>query len=203
MSEAARPKTPDLVRQEIDKLEMWLSFAEKRESAVIGDYPIGRQARGYCKLEVEHSPTKGYRTVRTTTNKHGRWCAPKKSTYRTYTCVIRHPHMRHNALWLCFSAQGVYVNYANGEPATIAQAPHYCEPRRQEQKYKVSSQTYSMGAGTAGLGLQPQGDAVETEHAIPADRPELCDAYDLWKQELQRVLTAWKARPAVPSEPAA
>ena len=49
--------------------------------ATIDDYPIGRRERGKCRLQVERAAGKGYRTVRTTTNKLGRWCAPKKSTY--------------------------------------------------------------------------------------------------------------------------
>ena len=82
-------------------------------------YPIGSLARGLCKLQVEETKH-GYRTVRTTTNKKGVWCKPKKSTYRSYTCVCRRLG---DAMWLCFSATGVGVNAANGETATLAIAP--------------------------------------------------------------------------------
>ena len=56
--------------------------------ATIDDYPIGRRERGKCRLQVERAAGKGYRTVRTTTNKFGRWCAPKKSTYRNSVYVV-------------------------------------------------------------------------------------------------------------------
>ena len=49
--------------------------------ATIDDYPIGRRERGKCRLQVERAAGKGYRTARTTTNKFGRSCKPKKSTY--------------------------------------------------------------------------------------------------------------------------
>jgi len=51
--------------------------------AVIQKYPIGGSDYGLCRLEVHHSPRKGWRTVRTTTNKYGTWCKPKLSTYQT------------------------------------------------------------------------------------------------------------------------
>ena len=54
----------------------------------IDDYPIGRRERGKCRLQVERAQGKGYRTVRTTTNKSGRWCAPKKSTYSNSLIVV-------------------------------------------------------------------------------------------------------------------
>src|SRR5271166_3752556 len=56
--------------------------------ATIDDYPIGRRERGKCRLQVERAAGKGFRTVRTTTNKFGRWCAPKKSTYANNVTVV-------------------------------------------------------------------------------------------------------------------
>lgn len=52
------------------------------DGAVIREYPIGGGNYGQCRLEVQHHPRRGWRTVRTTTDKKNRWCKPKASTYR-------------------------------------------------------------------------------------------------------------------------
>ena len=105
--------------------------------ATIDDYPIGRRERGKCRLHVERAAGKGYRAVRTTTNKFGRWCAPKKSTYRNSVyVVIRDYDDEHQVVWLAVgnpAAQwgGAHctVQYANGEGFSLAKcwrndAPH-------------------------------------------------------------------------------
>ena len=69
--------------------------------ATIDDYPIGRRERGKCRLQVERAAGKGYRTVRTTTNKFGRRCAPKKSTYRNGVYVVIRDYDEGNqVVWL-------------------------------------------------------------------------------------------------------
>jgi hypothetical protein len=60
-----------VVRDQLERSHLCLD-------ATIDDYPIGRRERGKCRLQVSRAANKGYRTVRTTTNKAGRWCAPKK-----------------------------------------------------------------------------------------------------------------------------
>ena len=90
--------------------EIRATFAEVRDrldrsnlclDATIDDYPIGRSERGKCRLQVERAQNKGYRTVRTTTNKYGRWCAPKKSTYsNSVIVVVRDWDDEHQHAWL-------------------------------------------------------------------------------------------------------
>ena len=90
--------------------EIRATFAEVRDQiershlcldATIDDYPIGRRERGKCRLQVERAPNKGYRTVRTTTNKYGRWCAAKKSTYsNSLIVVVRDWDTEHQHAWL-------------------------------------------------------------------------------------------------------
>ena len=78
-------------------------------------YPIGRRERGKCRLHVERAKNKGYRTVRTTTNKFGRWCAPKKSTYRNgIYVVVRDYDDAHQGVWL-----------AVGNPAAQCGGAHF------------------------------------------------------------------------------
>ena len=86
--------TFDAVRYKIGRMNLCLD-------ATIEDYPIGRRERGKCWLQVERAAGKGDRTVRTTTNKFGRWCAPKKSTYRNSVYVVVGDYDdEHQVVWL-------------------------------------------------------------------------------------------------------
>ena len=73
--------TPDEIRATFAGVRQQIVGMNLCLDATIDDYPIGRRERGKCRLQVERAAGKGYRTVRTTTNKFGRWCKPKKSTY--------------------------------------------------------------------------------------------------------------------------
>ena len=84
----------DSVRKRIGRMTLCLD-------ATIDDYPIGRAEPGKCRLQVERAADKGCRTVRTTTNKHGRWCKPKQSTYRNSVyVVVRDYDDEHQVVWL-------------------------------------------------------------------------------------------------------
>jgi hypothetical protein len=113
------------------------TFAEVRDriahnnlcvDATIDDYPIGRRERGKCRIQVERARNKGYRTIRTTTNKHGRWCAPKKSAYsNSQIVVVRDWDSEHQNAWLsCGNPRSHYgaaqfsVQYANGAGVALA-----------------------------------------------------------------------------------
>lgn len=65
---------------------MSLMFTNPRLKAEFDDWPSGRD-RVKCKFEVEYTPKKGYRTSRTT-QKDGRWCAPKYDTYGDKTVIV-------------------------------------------------------------------------------------------------------------------
>lgn len=65
-----------------------VQYSNPRLVAEINDWPIGGGNRGICKFEVEDGGKKGKRIVRTTTDKHGRWCKPKKDTYAAAVCVV-------------------------------------------------------------------------------------------------------------------
>ncbi len=57
-----------------------MKFSNPRRIAEFTDWPIGGSARGNCRFSVE-SNNKGERVSRTTTDKNGRWCKPKYTTY--------------------------------------------------------------------------------------------------------------------------
>ena len=192
--------------------EIRTTFAEVRDrieqsnlclDATIDDYPIGRRERGKCRLQVERRQGKGYRTVRTTTNKYGRWCAPKKSTYsNSVIVVVREWDDEHQHAWLsCGNPRAQYggahvcVQYANGAGIALAKCWRTDAPRREDVRFTSVIRTSSLGI-TAG-GPRPENMSEERqERVLMADSAEECDAWDVWVEELETVrqllLNVWK-----------
>jgi len=172
--------------------------------ATIDDYPIGRRERGKCRLQVERAKGKGYRTVRTTTNKFARWCAPKKSTYHnSVSVVISDWDDEHQVVWLSvgnpaaqYGGAHVCVQYANGEGHALAKCWRNDPPRREDHHYTTVIRKSSLSI-TRG-GLRPENMTEEREeHVLKADPPEECAAWDVWVEELKTVrqllLDVWNA----------
>ena len=66
-----------------------MKYSNPRLVAEFNDWPIGGTHRGQCKFEVEPAkPGKGVRISRTTTDKHGRWCKPKVTTYGGPAAIV-------------------------------------------------------------------------------------------------------------------
>ena len=172
--------------------------------ATIDDYPIGRRERGKCRLQVERAAGKGYRTVRTTTNKFGRWCAPKKSTYQqqrlrwsstTGTTSTSMPGCgwatRLPSTAALTSASSTPTAGASSWPSAGGMTPRAVSPTLHD-----GHATRRVSASPAG-GLQPENMTEEREqHVLEADSPEECDAWDVWVEELKTVrqllLNVWK-----------
>ena len=187
-------------------------FAEARDrialgilclDATIDDYPIGRRDRGQCLLQIERAKNKGYRTVRTTTNKAGRWCAPKKTTYsNSLIVVVRERDPEHQHAWLssgnqraAYGGAHVGVQYANGTGVALAKCWRNDPPRREDLHYTSVIRTSNLGI-TAG-GLRPENMTEERkERVLTANSAEECDAWDVWVEELETVrqllLNVWK-----------
>src|SRR5262249_38994885 len=133
--------------------------------------PIGRRERGQCRLQVERASGKGYRTVRTTTDRSGRWCKPHRSTFRNVvTVVVDDFEGERTTGWLAISERCAYVQYPNGDGFHVVDAPCMSPPRRTEEK-TVMVMTPLFGS---------PGQEERIEHVWPADPPELCDAWDAW-----------------------
>ena len=131
--------------------------------------PIGRRERGKCRLQVEFDGRKAYRTVNTRTDKHGRWCKPKKSTFRNgITVVVDDLEGERTTAWLAVDSRCVYVHFPNGEGFHVVDAPCMSPPRRTEEKSVMVMRPI--------FGLPGKEDRVE--HVWPADPPELSDAWD-------------------------
>ena len=184
------------VRNQIEQSHLCLD-------ATIDDYPIGRRERGKCRLQVERAKNKGYRTVRTTTNKAGRWCAPKKSTYsNSLIVVVRDWDTEHQHAWLScgdprarYGGAHVGVQYANGAGIALAKCWRNDAPRREDVHYTSVIRTSNLGI-TAG-GLRPESITEERQdRVLTADSAEECDAWDVWVEGLetvrQIVFNAWK-----------
>jgi hypothetical protein len=203
------------VRQTIAGMDLGLD-------ATIDDYPIGRRERGKCRLQVERAAGKGYRTVRTTTNKHGRWCAPKKSTYgnavivvvRGYGEAYNHPegperdNLARQVVWLSagnpaaqWGGSHVCVRYANGEGYSMAKCWRNDAPRREPHIYTTTWTKSKLSITGAGVETGQPAQEKET-HTLEADSPEECDAWDVWVDELKSVRQllrdVWTAAEPVP-----
>jgi hypothetical protein len=142
----------------------------------IDDYPIGGNRRGACKMGVESKPNCGIRSVKTTTNKHGKWCAPKCSTYRDgrttkMFVMTSHPEVE-RAVWVTVSMSGgnnsgggVYLCDATNNTKRIAGCPFPSVPSRCALAYK------------------------DGEHGLPASAKKEIEAYDAWALGLSRLCT--------------
>jgi hypothetical protein len=69
-------------------MTMMVKFSNARLTAEYDDWPIGGSNRGQCKFAVEDGGRRGTRVSRTTTDKHGRWCKPKYTTYASHHAIV-------------------------------------------------------------------------------------------------------------------
>jgi hypothetical protein len=201
--------TPDEIRATFAGVHQTIAGMDLCLDATIDDYPIGRRERGKCRLQVERAEGKGYRTVRTTTNKHGHWCAPKKSTYRNSVyVVIREYDDEHQVVWLAvgnpaaqWGGAHVTIQYANGEGFSLAKCWRNDAPRREPHTYTATWTTSRLSI--TGAGVETSEPTAEKEtRTLGANSPEECDAWDTWVEELRSVREllrkVWVAAETVP-----
>ncbi len=120
-----------LIEQEWKKFYVTFDQCEIVREAIIEEYPIGRGDRGKCKLSFDYAAGKGWRSVRTTTNRNGHWCNPKRSVYSNLgmgggpiaVVIARLSHCwllnsKKQAAWIhATRSQGPYFTLANWVPA--------------------------------------------------------------------------------------
>lgn len=68
--------------------DLTITFSNPRLFAEIADWPIGGNHRGKAVFSVLADPKKGYRVSRTTTNKNGKWCKPKHTTWSGKSVIV-------------------------------------------------------------------------------------------------------------------
>ena len=158
------------IREAFDELIMTLEKMEVHETGITEDYPIGGANRGKCALQVETNKN-GWRTVKTTTNKNGRWCNPKKSTYTDKgSCfVVSGPVVEKEFAWLTIMRGGVMLSDAVHNYTDLLKSPFSSDYVR--QLAEVSYGTH-----------------------YEADSPEVLDAWVEWANGLQTVNRMMKAK---------
>jgi hypothetical protein len=209
MSQEKVIPTIDEIRAKFAEVRQMIEGYELSLDATIDDYPIGRRERGKCQLRVERATGKGYRTIRTTTNKHGRWCAPKNSTYtNNVIVVVKGVDEEHQCACLCcghpagpWGETHVYLQYANGASASLAQCWRSDAPRRDDHHYSISTAKPILLTELVD-GKEPEyGD--EEHHVLQADPTAEIAAWDAWAEELKAVrqllLNVWNRAGSYPT----
>ena len=185
MKESER-KTPtvDEVKADLARLDQVLAGLTLHHVYTIEDYPIGRKLRGKCELSIQHDCRRGFRTMKRTTDKFGRWCKPKGGTYvKTPIVVVTGPGVPQEAAWLRFERHEVYLLSANMGHTKIYSAPHWHRPNREAETITFRMTTiFGGGAGR------------EEQVVQPADPPELCDAWDVWEAWFKKAIPAIEAK---------
>jgi len=182
-------KTPTVeeIRARFADVRRVIANSELCLDATIDDYPIGRQLRGKCRLQVERAKGKGYRTVRSTTDKFGRWCKPRKSPYRNSVCVVvRDWNDAKKHVWLSvgnpvtqYGGASVWVTFANGEGVALAACWRNDAPRREPHTYTTTWTKSKLSITGAGVETGEPTQGNET-HTLEADSPEEIAAWDVW-----------------------
>ncbi len=121
----------------------------------------GNRCASHVRLaSTEPTPTVGCLgplTVRTTTYKAGRWCAPKKSTSRNSVyAVVRDYGDDHKIVWLSvgnpaaqWGGAHVTIQYANGEGFSLAKCWRNDAPRREPRTLPASTARPISSAASA------------------------------------------------------
>lgn len=65
-----------------------MKYTNPRLKAEFENWPIGGNQKGGCVFEVEFIPKKGWRVIRTTQDRNGQWCKPKKHTFGDRTVIV-------------------------------------------------------------------------------------------------------------------
>lgn len=68
--------------------DLTVTFSNPRLAATFADWPIGGSHRGTASFAVEANAKKGYRVSRTTTDKNGKLCKPKHTTWSGRSAIV-------------------------------------------------------------------------------------------------------------------
>jgi hypothetical protein len=174
-------KTRDEIRAACATAREFIARHHLCLDATIDDYPIGRQDRGKCRLQVERKKGHGYRLVWTTTNKFGVWCKPHKSQYSDASIVVIDNYdEERKAVWLKVDPRyGVCIQHADYSGFSIVKVEFHGAPSRVERRFTWTTTKLAI----TGAGVQPEEEPRQEVSIIPPDPPALCDGYDAWFEE--------------------
>lgn len=170
-----KPKipTPDEIREQCARAMDRVSRMVFHVEYTIDDYPVGRRLRARCKIGVDDGRWRGNRTVKATSDQRGYFHKPKRGVYRKHPLIVAsNTGGKWPVAWLGLDPlEGMYFQYANGETVFLVKAPYWRPTKRNPEKYTTKTTTMFSDAPTE---IQ--------EHVIPADPPELCDAWEAWEE---------------------
>jgi hypothetical protein len=171
-----RNKTAATMRAEMDDCLAKIGNMTFLAEGIIDDYPVGRKLRGKCKLSVEYKKGRGFRTVRQTADKNGRWCKPHASRY--YDAPTSVVSFAGKTGWLTIAGSMIYLTWANYDTETLVLANVSTAPRLQDHTYQtVSHEPISLTDLMAGK--EPAVRETKT-HTLPADAPEVIATWNAW-----------------------
>jgi hypothetical protein len=130
-------KTADEIRAACVAAREFIARHHLCLNATIDDYPIGRQDRGKCRLQVDRRSCHGYRLVRTTTDKLGRWCKPHRSQYSDACIVVIDDfYDERRAVWLKVDPRyGVFIQHADYSSFALVKVEFHGAPTRVQARY--------------------------------------------------------------------
>lgn len=171
MDKDGRPESAAEIDTMVESTSNLLSTLHFHASYTVDDYPIGGRNRGKCRLSYERKKNE-YRSVKETTNKHGAWCAPKKSVYQDKPMVVvSGDTLKHECGVLKIDNYGIHISYAADGGERLLMAPFYFPPQRERREYDwVTRDLY--------------GTVLRTEHDVREADPQ--DKIDLWDYYIER-----------------
>ena len=135
IEELPTPEPSAEVKGFSEALEIFTHISKRRlvDAVTISNYPIGKSLgglpapRGHMHASVEFAPNRGangaWRTVTQTTDKTGRLCNPKKSTYSEHPSYVVEPQQEERGVFLEFGTDWVALRWVNGKVETQFRAP--------------------------------------------------------------------------------
>jgi hypothetical protein len=130
---------------------------------------------------VERKKGHGYRLVRTTTDKYGRWCKPHKSQYSDACIVVIDDYDEdRKAVWLKVDPRyGVFVQHAGYSGFALAKVDFCSTLSRVERRYTWTRTKLAITRD----GVEAEEPPRQEVSVYPPDPSELRDAYDAWMEE--------------------
>lgn len=123
-----------------------MKFSNPRMTAEFNDWPIGGDHRGQCKFTVETDKKRGQRVARQTTDKNGRWCKPKYTTYANQARIVDGDNGRvYLLMWSTAYGSAVTIkSHDMQHDQSFPDLPHYVTPDHERYKEIIELVTATL-----------------------------------------------------------